>query len=121
MQQILWTEIALKVVAGLLLFVAPRQTLAIMGLARPLIGLWPRLTGALLLAIAASIWIGLEYPSARGSIGPAALVPLNLLPSAVLASALVMGTAAPTRRGKLAIAITAITLTLLGFLEIAHA
>ena len=121
MQQILWTEIVLKAVAGLLLLAAPGSVLMLAGLARPLTALWPRLTGALLLAIAGSIWIGREYPAARGSIGPAALVPLNLLPAAVLAAALVMGTAAPTRRGKLAVALIAIVLALLGFLEIAHA
>lgn len=121
MQQILWTEIAIKAVAGLVLLLVPLSALAVTGLARPTTGLWPRLTGALLLAIAASIWIGLEYPSARGSIGPAALVPLNLFPAAVLIAALVMGTAAPTRRGKLVLGLGAITLTLLAFLEIAHA
>ena len=121
MQQILWTEITLKAVAGLLLLIAPLPILAIVGLARPITGLWPRLVGALLLAIAGSIWIGLQHPGARGSIGPAALVPLNLLPAAVLASALIMGTAAPTKRGKLAIALSAILLAALGFLEIAHA
>jgi len=120
-QQILWTEIAIKAVAGLMLLISPLLVLAVAGLERPTTGLWPRLTGALLLAIAASIWIGLEYPSARGSIGPAALVPLNLFPAAVLIAALVMGTAAPTRRGKLVLGLSAITLTLLAFLEIAHA
>jgi len=120
-QQILWTEIAIKAVAGLVLLIVPLSALAIAGLARPSTGLWPRLTGALLQAIAASIWIGLQYPASRGSIGPAALVPLNLLPAAVLIAALVMGTAAPTRRGKLALGLSAITLTLLAFLEIAHA
>ncbi|MBS0240449.1 MAG: ABC transporter permease [Proteobacteria bacterium] len=121
MLQILWTEITIKAVAGLVLVLVPLSALAIVGLARPTTGLWPRLTGALLLAIAASIWIGLEYPSARGSIGPAALVSLNLFPAAVLIAALVMGTAAPTRRGQLILGLSAITLTLLAFLEIAHA
>ena len=121
MQQILWTEIAIKAVTGLVLLLVPLSALAIAGLSRPPTGLWPRLTGALLLAISTSIWIGMEYPSARGSIGPAALVPLNLLPAAVLIAALVMGTAAPTRRGKIVLALSAITLTLLAFLDIAHA
>lgn len=121
MQQILWAEIVIKTVAGLVLLMVPLSALAIAGLERSIAGLWPRLVGALSLAIAASIWIGLEYPATRGSIGPAALVPINLFSAAVLIAAVVMGTAAPTRRGKFLVALSAILLALLGFLEIAHA
>jgi hypothetical protein len=120
-QQILWAEIIIKGIAGLVLLIVPLAALAIAGLARPVTALWPRLVGALSLAIAASIWIGLEYPASRGSVGPAALVSINLLSAAVLIAALVMGTAAPTGRGKLLVALSAILLALSGFLEIAHA
>lgn len=121
MQQILWAEIVIKAIAGLVLLIVPLSAILIAGLTRPVTGLWPRLVGALSLAIAASILIGLEYPASRGSVGPAALVPINLLSAAVLIAALVMGTAAPTRRGKFLVAASAISLTLLAFLEIAHA
>ncbi|CAA2139834.1 hypothetical protein HYPP_01647 [Hyphomicrobium sp. ghe19] len=121
MQQILWAEIVIKGIAGFVLLIVPLSALAIAGLARPATGLWPRLVGALSVAIAASIWIGLEYPASRGSVGPAALVPINLLSAAVFIAALVMGTAAPTRRGKVLIAASAILLIVLAFLEIAHA
>ncbi len=121
MQQILWAEITIKASIGLILLLAPLSALALTGIERPATGLWPRLTGALTLAIAFSIWFGLQYPQARGSIGPAALVPINLISAAVLIAALVLGAAASTRRGKLAVALGAIVLLALGFLEIAHA
>jgi hypothetical protein len=119
--QLLWAEIAIKAVTGVFLLVAPLITLSILGVQRPDSGFWPRIAGGLALSIAVSIWIGLQYPNARGSIGPAALVPINLVTAAVLIAALVMGSAASTRRGKLVIAACAVLLSALGFLEIAHA
>ncbi|MBS0231987.1 MAG: ABC transporter permease [Proteobacteria bacterium] len=121
MQQILWAEIAIKAAAGAALLVAPLIFLTLMGIQKPASGFWPRLVGALTLAIAASIWIGIEIPQARGSIGPAALVPINLMTTAVLVAALVLGAAAPTRRGKIIVAVAAVSLAALAFLEIAHA
>lgn len=120
MQQILWAEIAIKGTIGAILLALPLIALTLSGVCKPDTGFWPRLTGALSLAIAASIWIGLQYPQARGSIGPAALVPINLISGAFLIAALVMGAAAPTRRGKLTVAAGAVVLLTLGFLEIAH-
>jgi hypothetical protein len=119
--QILWAEIAIKASVGIVLLLIPLSALALAGIQKPDAGLWPRLVGALTLAVAASIWIGLQYPDARGSIGPAALVPINLFAAATLIAALVLGTAAPTRRGKLIVATGSVLLVALAFLEIAHA
>ncbi len=121
MQQILWAEIAIKAALGGALLIAPLVLLTLTGIQKPSGGLWPRLVGAITLATAASIWIGLQYPQARGSIGPAALVPINLMTAAVLIAALVLGTAAPTRRGKILVAAAAAGLAVFAFLEIAHA
>ena len=115
MQQILWAEITTKAAIGIVLLLVPLSALALAGIQKPDAGLWPRLVGALTLAVAASIWIGLQYPETRGSIGPAALVPINFF-----SAALVLGTAAPTRRGKFIVTIGAIALVTLAFLEIAH-
>jgi len=119
-QQILWAEIAIKSAIGAVLLIGPLVALTIVGIQKPDSGLWPRLVAALTLAIAASIWIGLQFPNARGSIGPAALVPINLITAAVLIAALVIGSAAPTRRGKIVVAFAASVLVTLAFLEIAH-
>lgn len=121
MQQILWAEITIKAAIGIVLLLVPLSALALAGIQKPDTGLWPRLVGALTLAVAASIWIGLQYPETRGSIGPAALVPINLFSAAVLIAALVLGSAAPTRRGKFIVIVGAIALVALAFLEIAHA
>jgi hypothetical protein len=119
-QQILWAEIAIKAATGVVLLLTPLIALALAGVQKPDTGFWPRLVGALVLAIAASVWIGLEYPQARGSIGPAALVTINLISGTVLLAALVMGVAASTRRGKIIVAAGAAVLLVLDFLEIAH-
>ncbi len=121
MQQILWTEIFLKAVGGAILVIAPLTALAIAGLQKPDQGFWPRLLGALLLGIAAGIWIGLQFPAAKGAIGPAGLIPINLLAADTMLAALVLGNAAPTRRGRLFIAAAGVLLLALAFLEIAHA
>lgn len=121
MQQILWAEITTKAAIGIVLLLVPLSALALAGIQKPDAGLWPRLVGALTLAVAASIWIGLQYPATRGSIGPAALIPINLFSAAVVIATLVLGTAAATRRGKFILVVGAIALVTLAFLEIAHA
>ncbi len=120
MQQILWAEILVKAIAGALLFLAPLTTLALLGLERPSTGFWPRLVGAMTLGIAAGVWIGLQFPSARGAIGPGGLIAINFATAAALITPLIMGTAAPSRRGKLVAVAVAISLLALAFLEIAH-
>ncbi|HEY8194318.1 MAG TPA: ABC transporter permease [Hyphomicrobium sp.] len=120
MQQILWAEIFLKAVAGAVLVIAPLTVISLVGLQRPETGFWPRLLGAVTLAVAAGIWVGLQFPSAQGPIGPAGLIPINLFAAAALIAPLVLGKAAPSRRGKLFIAATAVLLLALAFLEIAH-
>lgn len=120
MQQILWAEIVIKAAIGTVLLLIPLIALRVAGLQKPDAGFWPRLAGALTLSIAASIWMGISHPDARGSIGPAALVVINLTTAAMLVAALVLGAAAPTRRGKLIVAAGAALLLSLGFLEIAH-
>ena len=120
MQQILWAEIIIKGILGAVLLVAPLAASAVFGMQRPETGFWPRLVGGITLGIAAGIWIGLKFPNAHGPIGPAGLIPINLLAAAALVAPLILGTAAPSRRGKVAIATCTIALLALAFLEIAH-
>jgi hypothetical protein len=119
-EQILWFEIALKGIAGAVLVLTPSAVLALLGLERPETGFWPRLVGAIALAIAVGIWIGLQFPTAKGPIGPGGLIPLNLLAAAALIGPLILGKAAPRRRGKLVLAAFAVLFLALAFLEIAH-
>lgn len=120
MQQLLWFEVILKAAAGLTLFVIPLTAIRIVGMQRPENGFWPRLLGAVVLAIAAGVFITLQYPQARGGIGPAGLVPINLAGAAAMIAPLVMGSAAPTLRGKVFVGLKAVVLLVLAFLEIAH-
>jgi hypothetical protein len=120
-QQILWAEIILKGLLGAVLFVAPQAASVVFGMQRPVTGFWPRLLGGVVLGIAAGVWIGLKFPNAHGVIGPAGLIPINLFAAAALVAPLILGTAAPSRRGKAVIAACTIVLLALAFLEIAHA
>lgn len=120
MQQLLWIEVVVKGTLGLALLLTPLVLLTLAGIQKPDSGFWPRVAGAFMLAIAASVWIGMQYPDARGSVGPAALVVINLMMTTLLVATLVLGIAAPARRGKLILAITAAGLGAFAFLEIAH-
>jgi hypothetical protein len=119
-QQILWAEIVVKAVVGVLLIVAPLASASILGLQRPDAGFWPRILGGLSAGIAAGVWIGLAFPNVHGSIGPAGLIPVNFGAAATLIAPLILGHAAPSRRGKLVVAVCAVVLLAFGFLEIAH-
>lgn len=120
MQQLLWFEVILKTSAGLTLLLIPLTAIAVTGMQKPETGFWPRLLGAVVLAIAIGVFLTLQYPNARGGIGPAGLVPINLLGAAAMAAPLILGTAAPTRRGKAFILANVVVLLGLAFLEIAH-
>ncbi len=120
MQQLLWFEVALKAAAGLTLLLIPLTVIRLTGLQRPESGFWPRLAGGVTLGIAAAVYVTLQFPEARGGLGPAGLIPINLGAAAALIAPLIMGTAAPSRRGKLFILVNAVALLTLAFLEIAH-
>lgn len=120
MLQILWFEVAFKAIAGAALFVMPVTLIRIFGLAKADTGFWPRGCGALLIGIAAAVFIGLKYPQAHGAIGPAGLIAVNLASAAALIGHLIMGSAAPARRGRVMVLLTVILLLALSFAEIAH-
>ncbi len=120
MQQILWFEVIIKAAAGLTLILVPLSAIRLVGMQRPETGFWPRLLGAVVLGLAAAVFITIAYPSARGGLGPAGLIPINLAGAGAMIGPLIMGMAAPTRRGRLFILANAIVLLALAFLEIAH-
>lgn len=120
MQQLLWFEVFLKAAAGLTLLIAPLTAISIAGVHRPESGFWPRLLGGVILGIAGAVYVTLSFPDARGGLGPAGLIPINLAAAAAMIAPLIMGTAAPSRRGKAFILVNALVLLTLAFLEIAH-
>ncbi len=120
MEQLIWFEVAFKGAAGLALIVLPNTTLRILGLHRDAQRFWPRIAGCVLAGIALGVLATLLTPQARGGIGPAGLIAVNLSLAAGLLSPLVWGTAAPFRRGRFAVLVLGLASLALAFLEIAH-
>lgn len=120
MEQLIWFEVAFKGALGLVLAILPLTTLRVLGLHRDSQRFWPRLVGCLLAGIAMGTALTMLTPQARGGIGPAGLIPINLTLAAGLLSALVWGTSAPARRGRFAVLVLGLASLALAFLEIAH-
>lgn len=120
MLQLLWIEVALKGAVALVLILAPMTFVRLLGLQRTEQRFWPRIAGFMLLGIAAGVLLTLLVPTARGGIGPAGLIAINLAAASGLIAPLVWGTAAPFRRGRFLILGAALVLLTLAFLEIAH-
>ncbi len=119
-QQLLLAETFLKLAAGLVLVAAPGTAAAVLGLDRPGTGFWQRLLGAVLLGLAAATFIEERLPGSKG-LGLAGCVAINLIAAFVVASALAMKAAAPTRRGKLCLWLLVTVLVALALVEIAYA
>lgn len=120
MHQLLWIEVALKGAVALALILAPMTFVRVLGLHRTEQRFWPRLAGFALFGIAAGTLVTLLVPAARGGLGPAGLIAINLSGASGLLAPLVWGTAAPFRRGRFLILGAALVLLTLAFLEIAH-
>ena len=69
MQQLLWFEVILKASAGLTLLLIPLTAIAVSGMQKPETGFWPRLLGAVVLAIAIGVFLTLQtaMPLMRGN------------------------------------------------------
>lgn len=111
--QLLWIEFVLKLAAGLVLVIAPRSTIKLLGLpaASPTgAAFWPRMTGVLLTGIAGASFLQgwLTRPSGLGLAGSALI---NICLAAMLLTTLVMTRGGMAQRGR-------ILLLLLGFLLI---
>jgi hypothetical protein len=118
--QLLWLEIILKLAAGAALVLFPLATIKVLGLAPSPTGFWPRVVGALLIGIAAALFIEGAWAGSRG-LGLAGLVIINLLAAAVVALAALFGGGAPTRRGTFVLWALVVLLFVLALFEIAHA
>lgn len=119
MQQLLWIETLLKLSAGLVLVAAPGWTARALGLPRDPTGFWPRVLGGVLLGLAGGFvlegWIGHVH-----GLGLAAALVLNFVIAGTLGTLLVLGKAAPTRRGRVLLWLVVALLVLLALLELAH-
>lgn len=114
--QLLWIEFVLKLAAGLVLVIAPRSIIKLLGLpaASPTgAAFWPRLTGVLLIGIAGASFLQ-GWLSRAGGLGLAGSAFINICLAILLLTTLVMTRGGMAQRGR-------ILLLLLGFLLVTAA
>jgi hypothetical protein len=117
--QLLWTEMLLKLSAGAVLLIAPAMTAALLGLPRPGGGFWPRLLGAILVGLGvASALQGVVATGHGLALGGS--VAVNLAAAAFLLSTLILKPP-PARRGRALLWLLLALLFLLSLTEIAFA
>ena len=97
--EILTADALAKACIGLILLLLPGPTARLAGLWRGDVAFWPRMAGALLLGIALAIVLQFYIP-AKGGLGAAGTIAINMTGAVALLSALSMGAGAPTRRGR---------------------
>jgi hypothetical protein len=120
LQQLLLTEVVLKGTVGLILLLIPSHAAGMLGMPPAATGFWPRLTGALLIGIAAGLLVQGIFPAVR-TITPAGLIAINLAGAFTLVALLVLGKASQTRRGTVLLWVIAVNLALLSLIEISFA
>jgi hypothetical protein len=115
LQQLLWLETLLKLSGGLFLLLFPLTVIKVLGLPPAGSRLWPRLLGAMLVALAAASFIEGAGLSTRG-LGVAGSLAVNLAAAAVLAAHLMTGDGARTRRESVLLwSLTLILIVLVSF------
>lgn len=116
MQQLIWLETLLKASGGAVLLLAPLTACRVLGLPRPPTGLWPRLLGAVLVGVAAA-----SYAEGAGwsGLGLAGSVLINFVAAGAIFALLVLGSPAPTRRGRIALSALAGSLAFIALVELA--
>jgi hypothetical protein len=117
LQHLLWSEIALKGLTGLVLVIAPGHAAAMLGQPTAATGFWPRVLGSLLLGTAGSLLLHMQRPLIE-TITPVGLIAINLSGALVLIAHLVLQTASQTRRGTVLLWIIALNLLILSLVEI---
>jgi hypothetical protein len=120
-RELLVLEVLLKLAAGLPLLLMPVAVVKLLGLPRSdNSGFWPRLLGAVLVAIAAACYLEARFPGSKGlALGGVILV--NLSAAFAIAIMLAAGSAVESRRGRAGLWLAVALLVGLSLVEIAHA
>jgi hypothetical protein len=118
--QLLFLEAIIEAALGVLLLAAPMLMIKALGLPQAGSSFWPRLLGGALTGIAIATAAGLAGWTKSG-LGLGGHVAINVSIAMTVLSMLVLGPAAPTRRGRGFLWLLALSLLALAFIEIAHA
>jgi len=118
LQKILFVELALKGGVGLCLFLFPITTARVFGIPHGQVGVWGRLVGALLIGIAAAVWVEHDVKNVSG-LGLGGLIAVNVVGMVALIIIAIL-TSPGTRRGASVIWLTILALFSLSILEIAQ-
>lgn len=101
-----------------MLAVAPMSAIKLFGLPRTDTGFWPRLLGAVLIGLAAAMFLEARAGDSQG-LGLAGCVVVNLSGAAMMATLLVMDAGPPSVRGRGLLWLIVILLLVLSIIEIA--
>lgn len=113
-------EVAMKLACGLLLVAAPRSLARVLGLAPVSEPFWARLLGATLIGLALASALEAQYLPGK-SLGLHGSTTINLSVAAGLGALLILGRAAPSKRGRGILWLVTACLTVLGLVEIVAA
>jgi hypothetical protein len=117
--KLLFLEVVLEAGFGMLLVSVPVTLCRALGLHPSDAGFWARLVGAILIGIAVATALRDHLPAGAG-LGLAGHVAINFSIAIALLIHFILGTAAPTKRGRAALAALAIGLTGLALVELAY-
>lgn len=119
-QRLLWLEMVAETVIAVALLAFPTLTIRALGLPGADQTFWPRVLGGVLIGLAfATLAGGMAWT--QSGLGLGGHIAINVATAFVLFSMLALGPAVPSRRGRFAVWITAISQTLLALVEIAYA
>lgn len=119
-QQLLWIETLLKFSGGLVLALTPLTAIRLLGLPGTDSGFWPRLLGAVLIGLAAAIYIEGRFSGSPRGLGLAGCFLVNVASVTMLISHMVLSKGVQTRRGQSILWLLIAALLLLIVFEIAH-
>lgn len=120
MQQLLWIETLLKLSGGLVLVLAPLTAVKVLGLPTTDSAFWPRLLGAVLIGLAAALFVEGRFGGTPRGLGVAGCLVVNVIAAATIIGQLVLTRRPPTNRGQAVLWLLVILLLLLVAFEIAH-
>ena len=116
---LLWIEIVSKLAIGGLLIVSPTLLIKVLGLPRSSSAFWPRLVGALLVGMAAAMFMDISLRLGHGmSLGGSFVI--NVALALALLADLISRNDMKPWRGRMVKWIALATLSTLAFVEIAH-